>query len=542
MRSLLAYYRYASWLITSAFYLVSPLSSALPLKGVLVVCLGIESYVFLKAYNAPEAGTISRKRLILMETLGFAFFVVLTGGFQSPFVWHAINPILLAATLRPTYYAWAMAVAFLGAASLLHQFHLFEPGERLMSWGEISYLLVFILITLVAQLYNLLIHKLSEQAAVMERHISHIESLYESAEVFSHREDVGQIADSFASYTKTLTGAAKVMVWIREMTGGEEQAHYKVRGPRELFREESWYTHVRQLSEDEHWSDEVVTRQCPTGRGDETGTMVAIKVQSKSRMVGLFAAFYTQEQTVEADTRRILGFLAKLCAAAMERCALERMSHDLILTEEKDRIAREMHDTVTQQLFGVVYGLNSLITDEGWDEADRDKIRLLQRMAQRGMRDLRSAIYSMSSLRSQREPFIDEVRQYLEEVAKLNGIQLDFSSEGSFASVDSGTRHSLYRIIREATANAIRHGQCSVLQVCIEGDDDRVRLSVIDNGLGFDPAGTPGGEEGGLGLTNMKDMVGKMGGKIRIESSPDEGTSVLCSVPTSQQWKEGRTG
>ena len=542
MISLIGYYRYASWFITSVFYLIGPPPSSLQIKGGLVLCLAIESYVFLKAYSAPEADVSSRKRLIMMETLGFAFFLVLTGGLESPFMWHAINPILLAATLKPSYFAWIMVAGFLGSASILHQFNLYVLGEQFVSWGQASNLLVFALITLVAQLYNILINRLSEQASVMEEHINHIESLYESVEVFSHRDDIGQIADLFASYTRTLITATKVVVWIREEEAGTGQVHYRVRGPRHLFPQDSWEAHLRHLLEKRHWGAEIITQAFPVGRDDTMGTLVAIAIKSKSKRIGLFSAFFTEDQPVEAGTRRTLKFLAKLCASVIERYALEQVAQDLIVTEEKDRIAREMHDTVTQQLFGVVYGLNSLITKQGWEEKDRDKVRLLQRMAQRGMRDLRSAIYSMSTLRSEPEPFLKEVKQYLEELAELNGVKLDFHSEGSFSSISAALRQSLYRIIHEAAANAIRHGQCSVLTLRITGDGERVTLAITDDGLGFDTSFDNGRTDGGLGLTNMKEMVGKLGGKIKIESSLGKGTSVSCEIPPLETWKEGRTG
>ncbi len=542
MISLIGYYRYTSWFITSVFYLVGPPPSSLSIKGGLVLCLAIESYLFLKAYTAPEAEVATRKRLIMMETLGFAFFLVLTGGLESPFMWHAINPILLAATLKPGYFAWIMVAGFLGSASLLHQFNFYGEGEQFVSWGQASNLLVFVLITLVAKLYNVLIHRLSEQASVMEQHINHIESLYESVEMFSHRDDIGQIADLFAAYTRQLITATKVIVWIREEEAGTGQVHYRVRGPRHLFPQDSWEAHLRHLLAKRHWGTEIITQGFPVGRDDARGTLVAIRVTSDSKVMGLFSAFFAEDQPVEAGTRRTLKFLAKLCASVIERYALEQVAQDLIVTEEKDRIAREMHDTVTQQLFGVVYGLNSLITKKGWEEEDRDKVRLLQRMAQRGMRDLRTAIYSMRTLRSEPEPFITEVQQYLEEVANLNGVELDFHAEGRFNAISASMHQSLYRIIHEATANAIRHGQCNVLTLRIVGDDERVTLTIRDDGLGFDASADHGRRDSGLGLANMKEIVGKLGGTIKIESSFGKGTLVSCDIPSLETWKEGRTG
>jgi NarL family two-component system sensor histidine kinase LiaS len=96
--SLLTYYRYISLLVTSGFYFVGPPVAPMYLKAGAVVCLFLEARFFTRIYRENESAG-ARKLLIFIETLGLASILVITGGLDSPFIWYAINPILLSATL-----------------------------------------------------------------------------------------------------------------------------------------------------------------------------------------------------------------------------------------------------------------------------------------------------------------------------------------------------------------------------------------------------------------------------------------------------------
>jgi NarL family two-component system sensor histidine kinase LiaS len=98
-------------------------------------------------------------------------------------------------------------------------------------------------------------------------------------------------------------------------------------------------------------------------------------------------------------------------------------------------------------------------------------------------------------------------------------------------------RKSLYRIIREATGNAIRHGNCSNISVLLVGSNDRIRLAITDNGCGFDPLSLNYGGKSGLGLLNMKELARNMGGSLTIESKTGRGTTVACEIPKGQDRK-----
>jgi NarL family two-component system sensor histidine kinase LiaS len=534
LASLLGYYRYISLLITSALYLCGPPPSPFYLKAGVCFCLFLEAFLFIRFYNNEGGSTWGKKLFLFVETIGLAFVLTLTGGLDSPFLWYAINPILLAITLAPAYFCWALMGAFLFCSALLQQFNIYGPEAVYVFWPDRAYLVViFVLSTLGGQLFNFFIVKLSRQKQIMEKQLQHIKSLYGAVEVFSHNSDPQEIVSLFASYSRALTGAKKVIVWIETEMGvsePEKKNYFVVRGPRDVFPEESWYPYIKKEFEKKQHAPEVNMQSFPGVKGQKPGVLVTVRIKSSVSVFGVLSAFYLGKEEALDEVEQTLTFLADLCAVALEKRSQESLAEKLLLVEEKDRIAGEIHDNVTQNIFGLVYGLDMLIKKEDLGEAVVNQLRLLQKTAQRSLKDLRASIYCMSTRKNKKEPFLEDVRRYLTELGQLNDVSVEFDCRGSLGSIKSVTRNSLYRIIREATGNAVRHGNCSSIKVSLIEENGILELTIADNGRGFDPEEYQHGSKNGLGLLNMKELARSMGGNLSIESKPGKGTVVSCVV------------
>jgi NarL family two-component system sensor histidine kinase LiaS len=537
LASLLSYYRYISLFITSGFYLCGPPPSPLYLKAGVCFCLLLEAFLFIRFYNNENGSTWGKKLFLFVETSGLSFILILTGGLDSPFLWYAVNPILLAVTLAPAYFCWALMGAFLFCSALLQQFNIYGPdasGASFVFWPDRAYLVViFVLITLGGQLFNFLIVKLSRQAQIMEKQIQHIKSLYGAVEVFSHNSDPQEIVSLFASYSRALTGAKKVIVWIeteKGLSNPEKKSYFAVRGPRDVFPEKNWYPYIKKEFEKKQSTSEVNVQSFFDAKEQKPGALVTVRIKSSVNVFGVLSAFYLGRGEALDKVEQTLTFLADLCAVALEKSAQESLSEKLLLIEEKDRIAGEIHDNVTQNIFGLVYGLDMLIKKEDLDEAVISQLKLLQKTAQRSLKDLRASIYCMSTRKNKKEPFLEDVQRYLTDLGQLNDVSIEFSCQGNISSLKSITRNSLYRIIREATGNAVRHGNCSSIQVFLKGENGTIKLIIADNGEGFDLEKYQHEGKNGLGLLNMKELARSMGGSLSIESSPGKGTVVSCIV------------
>lgn len=533
--SLLSYYRYISLIVTSSFYLAGPPAAPFYLKAGTVVCLFLEAYVFIRVYK--ENTNIGVKRLLIfIETVGLAFILIITGGLDSPFAWYAINPILLAATILPTYYCWLMMAAFLSLAIFLQKYS-FYVAQDLPLWPNRSpFFMIFFLSTFAAQIFTYVVAKLSQQAEIMKKQLEHIKALYEAIEVFSQYNNPNEVINLFASYSRKLTDAKKVIVWIETQSGLREtfkKSLYIVRGPKDVLPEENWYPYIKEIfyNRKNINNAEMDIHSLPTGKDLHIGTLVTVKVRTNSTVFGVLSAYYLKRDEDLEAIKQTLTFLADLCAGVLEKRFLESLAEEFLLMEEQERIAGEIHDNVTQNIFGLIYGLDNLIKKESLSKHISDQLRLMQKVAQESLKDLRASIYCMSSTKGGKENFIDEVKKYLSDLAQLNNVAIDFSSVGNFGLLGSVTKKSLYRIVREATGNAIRHGDCSNIRVSLTADEKELSLVITDNGNGFEPKVIERSQKQGLGFLNMKELARNVGGELVIESGLGEGTVVSCSLP-----------
>lgn len=204
----------------------------------------------------------------------------------------------------------------------------------------------------------------------------------------------------------------------------------------------------------------------------------------------------------------------------------------LLIVEEQNRIANEIHDGVSQQLFSIVYALHGLKRGQGslQDKDIQEQLQLISETATRATQELRASIYRIKPNPNVNLTFVATLRAYLDDLAKLNSIQVNLEITGSEDSVSPALRQALSRIIKEATANAIRHGHCSTINVGMAMQPGALELRVTDDGDGFDPERI---NRQGLGLSNMTGLMINFGGSLEINGVPGRGTCVICKVPAA---------
>ena len=156
-----------------------------------------------------------------------------------------------------------------------------------------------------------------------------------------------------------------------------------------------------------------------------------------------------------------------------ERVVEIRMKNQMVIIEERNRIANEIHDSVSQRLFGIVCSLHSLQAKsrEMTTEELNEELQFLSQSASTTLKELRAAIYRLSSTKNGEESLFVRLQTYLDEYARLHAIRIDCQLTGDEATISDALKQALYRIICEACGNAVRHGQCQVIEI---------RLSLLD--------------------------------------------------------------
>lgn len=198
--------------------------------------------------------------------------------------------------------------------------------------------------------------------------------------------------------------------------------------------------------------------------------------------------------------------------------------------EERQRIARELHDDTAQTLAALVLRLQMARRSHDPDTKERllrelhDEIHRASAGVRRILRGLRPPLLEESGL-------VPAVRSHLKSALAETDIEHSLEAADVDHLLSADARLALYRIVQEAVSNVVRHAEASTLTVRIGAEDDRVRVEVQDDGVGFDPE-LPGSARGrGLGIVGILERAAILGGKASVDSRIGKGTHVVARVP-----------
>ena len=198
--------------------------------------------------------------------------------------------------------------------------------------------------------------------------------------------------------------------------------------------------------------------------------------------------------------------------------------------DERRRVARELHDDVTQTLAFLSIELGRLAADMPDDAAARcERVRTLQDQTLRASREVRRLSHGLHPSVIEDFGLSIALEEFCEEFAKAQGILVRFEGLGEDSRLHSAAASCLYRVAQESMRNAMQHGRATEIRVELKAVADSLQLSVRDNGKGFQGA-VPRGK-GGLGMISMRERMRLVNGSLCISSAPDQGTEVTASAP-----------
>jgi signal transduction histidine kinase len=223
------------------------------------------------------------------------------------------------------------------------------------------------------------------------------------------------------------------------------------------------------------------------------------------------------------DLFSLAAYAALLTGALREIGAHHRTLAEAAVLRERRRIARDLHDGLAQDLAFIAARVRSLERDA----ARADRLDQLTSAANRALDDSRVAISGLT--RPLDEPLDEALARNASEVAERHGGRADLHLQAG-VDVPAATRESLVRIVREGVTNAMRHGAAARVTVSLVHDGD-LRLSVCDDGCGFDATRRPVRPDSGFGLVSMGERAGALGGTLAVRSVPGFGTTIEVVLP-----------
>ncbi len=250
-----------------------------------------------------------------------------------------------------------------------------------------------------------------------------------------------------------------------------------------------------------------------------TATAIGLTVAGIARFnFILYPSLYTHV-VHSGDVLRLGFYLILLVGASREVRGYWQDREALAVLGERQRIARDLHDGLTQELSFIRSQTDAL-------RRGRSDPAMLDFVAQASERALRESRRTIETLRDPEGPLVDRIRQEVVTVADRSGLGVGFSLAPCRLD-DARTVDQVTRIAREATVNVVKHAGATTIDIALSSDHSGLRLSITDDGVGFDPDTV----DRGFGIESMTERARALGGELSIERAIPRGTRVVLSVP-----------
>ncbi|WP_312114721.1 HAMP domain-containing sensor histidine kinase [Brevibacillus reuszeri] len=229
--------------------------------------------------------------------------------------------------------------------------------------------------------------------------------------------------------------------------------------------------------------------------------------------------------------------VASLQRLSNSNAALAEQLKHAAVTEERQRLARELHDAVSQQLFAIAMTTAAMkrLVEKNPQRASQ-QIELVEEMAAAAQAEMRALLLHLRPATLQNKSLKEAILELLDELTRKNTMELTWEIE-DVEGLPSGIEDHLFRILQESLSNTLRHAKANLITVKLFTLQEQVRLRVSDDGVGFDPDGD---KLTSYGLRSMQERVAEVGGSMEIYSAIGKGTQIEVRIPLmSQAEREG---
>jgi NarL family two-component system sensor histidine kinase LiaS len=198
-----------------------------------------------------------------------------------------------------------------------------------------------------------------------------------------------------------------------------------------------------------------------------------------------------------------------------------------IISQERNRLARELHDSVSQQLFAASMMMSAINdTKEHSDDVEAKQLKMVEGMIHQSQLEMRALLLHLRPVALKNKSLQEGIEELLIELSQK--VSMDIRWKVEKFPLDKGVEDHLFRILQESVSNTLRHAKATRLDVLLIKRDDRVIMRVVDDGVGFQTEET---KAGSYGMQNMHERALEVGGTLKIVSVKNKGTRLEVKVP-----------
>ncbi|MBN1317351.1 MAG: GAF domain-containing protein, partial [Anaerolineales bacterium] len=273
-------------------------------------------------------------------------------------------------------------------------------------------------------------------------------------------------------------------------------------------------------------------RYLPNEYLPETQSELVAPLRFGSQVIGTLDVQSKKKDAFGEDDARILQGLGDQIAIAIENACLYTKSRTLAAVEERNRLARELHDSVTQSLYGLVSlaVAGSDLMSAGDIKPVQQYLGWMETAAQQALNEMRLLLYELRPPGLEMEGLAGALKQRLVAVEERVGLKTSFKIDETIQ-LSEAVAENLYRLAIEALNNTLKHSAASTIKIELVRQGERVQLIIVDDGDGFDVDSALAG--GGLGLAGMQERAAEIGGLLTLKSVPGQGSIIQLAFEES---------
>jgi len=248
----------------------------------------------------------------------------------------------------------------------------------------------------------------------------------------------------------------------------------------------------------------------------------------KDKTIGILRLDHAEPHYYTADHARLAMAFASQASVAIENARLYAQAQRLAALEERQRLARELHDSISQALYAI-----NLAARTARAHLDRDPSKAAGpldyalNLAAAAFADMRALIFELRPESLEAQGLTAGLARQIDMVRARHGIEVEADLDDE-PEVPIGVKEAIYRVAQEALNNVVKHARATRISLRLATVDATLLLEVCDNGIGFDPGVCFSGH---LGLRSMRERIERLGGNLEIDSRPGGGTRILVRVP-----------
>ena len=469
-------------------------------------------------------GRVTSLVMVLAE-VGLSLGIVVASGFWgSPYVFSLTSAIVAAGFARGFGFAIRTACAAVAAVAIPYHVTALEPdGLVTVQWG-----IELVLIALVAGYARRLFGQAEAQNAIARQTNDLLAQLNALAQTLPASLDLDETIATTIRQLRELFPMDVVVVLLREESG----AGWAVAGAEgvrlePVLSDDDLPAAARQALATGTPSLSVVAG----GISPAARAVIYLPLRARERLIGLLAV-ESREPGQLGQSELLLGQgVAAQAALALDNARRFSRLRTVGADDERDRIARDLHDRVGQSLAFVSFELERIGRQSNAQPVAQDLLQLREEV-RKVVTEVRDTLYDLRTDVSDRKDLVATLAEFLDRVGERTGLDVRFDHSAT-TRLPVRQEREMWRIAQEAVTNAYRHGQGSVIGVRWQCDTARAVLEVHDDGRGL-PAGNgpvaTGGRGDRYGILGMRERAAAIGARLELTSAPGAGTTVRCEL------------